>query len=1128
MSALADKVQIARRFQKSIRIDSDIGTAEALDGYILPNSAADVLANMAGHVAETGQGAFTWTGPYGSGKSSLIVIVSALLSDDPKLRKKAESLATPALVKSFRKGFPATRKGWTIVPAVGWRAPVATILGEALKQASVVSRAPKVWTEKKILKVLSYLIDDTATDGAVLFIDEMGKILESAANESSDIYLFQQLAELASRSNGKLIIVGALHQSFDEYANRMAREVRDEWSKIQGRFVDLVVNVAGEEQIDLLSRAIMATGRPASHDKLSSEVAGELAGSGRGQKAALTNVLSHTWPLHPAVAALLGPISRRRFGQNQRSLFGFLNSAEPSGFQDFLRHAGKDDLYRPALLWDYLQRNLEPSILASPDGHRWAIAAEAVSRCEMLGGDPLHIEILKTIAVLDLFRAQSGLSASERLLWLSLPKITQAILKQHLQQLTDWSLIIHKRHLGGYAVFAGSDFDFDAALDEALVEIGKMDFSQISELADLQPILAKRHYHETGALRWFDFDVCPLSAALERAENFETPADSIGLFLLAVPTDGETEAEAEAIARKIGRLESDTELVIGISPRSWAIGALAKEVSALALVRDERAELVGDPVARREVNSRLSDLSAKLEAELELTADTAAWYYKQREPRQFIRAELSGFASDIAEKLFPDAPHIHNELLNRVKPSSSAIAAQNALLKHMVEGAGKHRLGIQDYPAEGGLFASLLEATGLYREARAALRFTGPTAKDPANLASLWKAADKLLKENAHRSVSLSEVYALWRAAPYGVKDGLMPVLSVAYILSQSDKVALYRQQIFQAQFSDLDVDYLAKDPSDIQLRWMDLNDISRSLLSELAGIVREIDETNELANLEPIDVGRGLIAIYADLPTWTQRTLRLSANATKIRSIFKKANDPNQLIFNDLPRLVGDDEADAIDQKALKKVAEKVRDGLAELVAAYPTMLARITDNLLLELDVPNSSSQALLELRDRAENIRELSGDFRLNAFIGRLSQFEGSRDDIEGLASLATNKPPRHWIDADLDNAGLELADFAQQFLRAETFARVKGRSDKRHAVAMVLGLDGRPTSHAHEFTVDEADRKVAKAIAQKLRNALADHAQADREVLLAALAELSAEIMAKEGREDRPVPPQEAVV
>src|SRR5690606_29549461 len=92
--------------------------------------------------------------------------------------------------------------------------------------------------------------------GLALIMDEMGKFLEHAALEQSDIHVFQELAEIASRSNGKLLVVGILHQAFDEYAQRLSRESRDEWLKIQGRYLDLPVNLAADEQIDLIARAV--------------------------------------------------------------------------------------------------------------------------------------------------------------------------------------------------------------------------------------------------------------------------------------------------------------------------------------------------------------------------------------------------------------------------------------------------------------------------------------------------------------------------------------------------------------------------------------------------------------------------------------------------------------------------------------------------------------------------------------------------------------------------------------------------------------------------------------------------------------------------------------------------------
>src|SRR5690606_35983978 len=131
-----------------------------------------------------------------------------------------------------------------------------------------------------------------------------------------------------------------------------------------------------------------------------------------------SDALERCWPLHPAMAALLGPISKRQFGQNERSTFGFLSSVEPYGFRAYLQSTplSQSSWYRPSDYWDYLRANLEPAILASPDGHRWSQAVEAVERAEVKSGDPLLVAVIKNIAVIDLFRNGSGLSADLRVI----------------------------------------------------------------------------------------------------------------------------------------------------------------------------------------------------------------------------------------------------------------------------------------------------------------------------------------------------------------------------------------------------------------------------------------------------------------------------------------------------------------------------------------------------------------------------------------------------------------------------------------------------------------------------------------------------------------------------------------
>ena len=1085
--------QITRRFLRSISIETDLNDDNSLEGYICPQSSANVLRLMARHISETGQGAFTWTGPYGSGKSSLALALSSLLGSNDKLRERAAEIVGSDLATAIWSALPIESKGWRILPVVGRREPPVKVIGEAMQTTGMAQTPAASWTEISLGQAINNSASDSEHGGLIIFIDEMGKFLEASAQDGTDIYFFQRLAEAASRSNGRLVIVGILHQAFERYAHRLSHEARDEWAKIQGRFVDLPINATNEEQIYLISRAL--EGDPIPYATQISYTVAAAAYPGHPVNAQrLATLLDACQPLHPVVACLLGPMSRRRFGQNQRSIFAFLNSSEPHGFQDFLKQP--NGLYGPDQLWDYLRANLEPTILASPDGHRWALASEALERCEAAGGDILHVRLLKTIAVIDLFKERSGIAPSLEVIYSCFTGISERELKRTLNQLEKWSLIIFKKFLAAYAIYAGSDFDIEGAVNSELATIESIDFGVLNSFAELQPILAKRHYHETGSMRWFNITLAPLHNVIDMAHRYRPEKGAAGQFIFAIPTDGENMQTAEQICTTAANLNE--KIVVGISERSWSVVTSARELIALENVRNNRAELAGDAVARREVSERLGALQSYLDNELHQAIDGALWFHGQFPAQTYRRSELTILASVLADKWFDQSPKLHNELLNRQKPSSNAIAAQNVLLRTMVLNEGKPRLGISGYPAEGGLFDSLLEATGLYTQQQNGWQFMQPSAQDLVRLAPMWNAASEYVTANSDRIVAISEIYELWRAQPFGVKDGLLPVLAVAFILSSRRNLAIYREGMFRARFDDVDADYLAKDAKTIQVRWIGTSNANQSLISDLARVIQIYQNPKAPIGPEPIGVARALVAIFEQLPAWTKRTATLSPTTSKLRDLLKRAHDPNQLLFNDLPDFTGE-----------------LSNSLAELTQAYSLMLGHLRELMLRELLISHEDPSALAQLRERAINIRQLASDYHLEAFIARLCQFDSTEAAFEGIASLAVNKPPRDWTDREVNNAAVNLAELAQSFLRLETFARVKGRPEKRQAIAVLVGANGQPTPFIAEFQVADTDHESINLLVDQISGALTGNE--DKNIILAALAEITARYIGSKEKE-----------
>ncbi len=1081
---MSDSVAIAPRFRRSVRIDTDFASTTAIDGFHCPPSFQAAVTFMAAHVADTEQGAFTWTGPYGGGKSSLALALACLFGAPKPVREQAAFLFGDTVTTALKAALPHFPARWSVLPLVTERRSISAQLAELLGlPADTASSA-----------ILGEIQSRSKDRGLLLILDELGRGLEAAAEGEGDIHLLQDIAELASRSQGKLIFLGILHQAFEEYAERLTRKARNSWAKIQGRFVDISISVSLEETIELVGEALghqravrkalpLAEAcvdhlRPAKSKSDSKRMAGKLA---------------RTAPLHPFTACLLGPLSRRRFGQNQRSLFSFLSSAEPFGLQDALTAEAIDNIYPPYLLWSYLQANFEPAILSSPDGRRWALAYDVIERAISRGASDAELKALKTIAILDLLKDRSGLATQPATIALALHEIGRVDVDDALARLERQSEIVFRKHAGIYVLYAGSDFDVEARLQEAIAETSHVDLSLVRTLADLQPMLAKRHHEETGAMRWFEMSIEPVSG-LESLPAPKHSQDTIGRIVFPLPTQSETSEEAISTYECVIRSCKSHPLFIGHHSNADKLLELARELTGLSSLANRFPELRGDPVARREIDSRITEVRQKLEDNLHELIGECVWYEGANKPRRLTKRLLNEQLSFSADAIFRDAPDIRNELLNCSEPSSNAVSARTKLMKRMAMRASEPNLGFEgkNYPAERGLYISLLQQTGLHIDGE----YRAPNKGD--KLHPLWQKADVMLADAEHGIMTADEIIQTWGKDPIGLKAGLGPVFIAAYILSRRASVAVYGEGVFQSNFNELCVEFLARNAKDIGLRRVEMEGFIGDTLEELGNLLKLKGAA------EPLLVARTIIGDFDALVPWTARTQSLSPQTLQVREILKRANDPNKLLFDDLPRLTKPLPDGRFDPKA---TALLLRDALAEMRAAYPKVLDELKGLMLTELDVRGQGVEAFKDLRDRADNIRQIGGDLRLEAFVGRLTQFHGTREDMEGVASIAADKLPRDWNDGDRERAAVGIVELAASFLKTETMARVKGRKDRRHALAVVVGKDSAPHSLFREFEIADVDRQDVEHLANIVDKVLREADQQRRDIILAALVEVT---------------------
>ena len=127
-------VSINSSFQRSTRIDNKISKT-FLDHFIFHGTSKKVLDQIANSISKTNQSAFTLTGPYGTGKSSLALFLKALLSQDIKIRKHAEKISNYNSKHLFSKVF--SKKKWFILNLIGSKQDPIISIAEQIDETIV-------------------------------------------------------------------------------------------------------------------------------------------------------------------------------------------------------------------------------------------------------------------------------------------------------------------------------------------------------------------------------------------------------------------------------------------------------------------------------------------------------------------------------------------------------------------------------------------------------------------------------------------------------------------------------------------------------------------------------------------------------------------------------------------------------------------------------------------------------------------------------------------------------------------------------------------------------------------------------------------------------------------------------
>lgn len=1141
---LAGKISVSTHYTRSINVERDQSQLDVVKSYVPTSRALRTLQRIVDAFSDD-QHPRAWSliGPYGSGKSAFGIYVRGLLapadSDLGKAARNSLRSVSPALATAFEQQAQET-EGYLPVMVSGSPEPLSQRLVAAMSAAAYLRWGEKPGPKPAIVEKLeeaskqssipaSVVIDlfdelvsklerqkGVIRGGVILVIDELGKFLEYEAHHygANDIYILQALAEYACDSGpSKVLVFALLHQSFEQYAKGLGESLKAEWAKIQGRFEEIPFIESAEQVLRVVSHALIQNfsrqDRKVVREKVS-EATRKLikakAIPGELKEPEAIDLFSNCYPLHPLTALLL-PVLCQKVAQNERTLFSYLGSQEEFGFQDKLNAIeGVDGWIHPVDIYEYFVAN-QPAALSDQLTHRrWAEVLTVVERLNDVS--PQDMELLKTIGLLNIIGARGGLKASKAILESVFRPFE---LKKSVECLKGFSAVTYRKFNSEYRVWQGSDFDLEDAVRSQLSELGNFSLSEeLNRTDQVLPVVARAHSIKTGTLRYFQPIFVDASSFKKIPVQDTNPRI---LFYLVFGQD-----DIAFFEREVSGYFPPSDIV-AICLNGPRIREAVQEVLALRAVEATRQELANDPVAQREFRDRLAAALASRDLFLRSLIhepEQSQWYWKGRRLKIDDKRGLQKQLSTVLENVFCKAPALHNELINRDKPSSQAMAGRNKLLSAMISHAGHADLGIEKFPPEKAIYRSILRETGLHvlsQKNVSEWQFVEP-AKG-SELFELWQELKRFLKSTENAPKSFTELSDVLTRPPYGVKQGVLPILYVVSLLVYRNEVALYESRRFVAQLTDEVLERLSKVPEDFSVQRFKIEGLRRSVYEQYQKAL--FSDEKERSVLELV---RPLASFIGALPDYTKKTksAELSLKAKELRAAFNLSKSPQSLVFEDVPRALGFEPGSS--DENLEGMAKALQDALRELKYAFPNMVEHqkrlIAQAFHLDADTPLSELHATLSGRYRGLESYTVDVD-GMRAFLKRLCK-DSDNDEhwLNNILVFLGQKPAEKWGDADRAEAEVKLADFSKRILDLEALRlhhdKVSDRYDADFDVYLLRSLKKGGEAIDEVVAVGEQERDSIRVVKESVMAALAGESGAlNKESQLAVLAELVDEFL-----------------
>ncbi|MFQ5750600.1 MAG: hypothetical protein ACE5HI_01265, partial [bacterium] len=915
----------------------------------------------------------------------------------------------------------------------------------------------------------------------LIIIDEFGKFLEYAAehNPENELYFIQQLAEYTSDKN--IIFVTTLHQGFDSYSRNLYKNQKQEWEKVKGRLKELTFNEPVEQLLFLAAQQIENKKRFKPNSSLTQLLEIVEASNVFPLRNDLSSELAQKlFPLDIMSAAVL-TLALQKYGQNERSLFTFLESNEYRGINDF--DSKNNPFYNLSNVYDYLLHNYYSFLSTKYNPHyiQWSAIKKAIERVEGSFDENLidALKLAKSIGLLNIFGKESARLDSHFLSGYARICLGVEHPDPVLKKLESQKIIRFVDFKNRFILFEGTDLDIELAISEAASKIEPISdiVSSLKKYFTFPYISAKAVHYKYGTPRFFEFE-------LSAEPINKVPTGEVDGIINLIFSEKLTEEQVLNFSKKV-----EQAILFGFYKNAKTIKKILSEIEKVNYVINSIAD---DRVALRELRNILShqieQLNDHVLNKLYSTNCDVIWFFKGRRIQLRSQSEFNSLLSSICEQVYDTTPVFQNELVNRHKLSSSVTLARKNFFEALLNNWEQEDLGFpkDKYPAEKTIYFTLLERTGIHHKKKGVFVLTSPREE---SFRVLWSKSEQFLDGSKVSRKRLSEFVEILSSKPLKLKHGFIEFWLPLFLFIKRDDFALFGENGYIPFITPEVIELIIKKPAKFQIKTFDVTGIKLDLFNKYRSLLNKNTESG-ISNQTFIETIKPFLTFYKELPEYSIKTKRLSKGALALREAITNATDPEKTFFESFPRALGYANLDLrSDEGLLEDYIFQLQNAVRELRTCFDNLINRIEAHFLQELGYANLDFYDYkIQIRKRYESLKQhLLLPYQKTFYIRLQSELDERNAWINSLTHALIGKTLDTLRD---DEEEMVFDKLSQIFIELDNLCEISQMDfDPEKEEVLKLEMTSSQAGHVnHLFRIPKNKEALIRSIEKKIRSQL----------------------------------------